>query len=85
MSMKFVVYKDQKKIVIDNAWAEEMEDFQNFMYDAYSKNKLREEEQVLNMQITSLNGKKIEDGEIEDFDNEEMEVGGIDWSQETVN
>lgn len=83
--MKFIIYRGQKKITIDNAMVPNFNSFESLMDDLNLSNFILADLQLYDVKITSTRGMVLEDEEI---DNEEIEKEvseGINWVQETVN
>lgn len=83
--MKFVIYKGQQKITIENALVPDMQNFERLMDDMTLQNSMMADMLLHNIQITSMRGISPEDME---FVNEEVEKEifyGINWTKETVN
>lgn len=82
--MKFVIYRGQKKITIDNAVFPNVTNFEKLMDDYPMSNFRLADLQLYDVKITSTRG-LLEDQEIVDEEIEKEVYEGINWTQETVN
>jgi hypothetical protein len=83
--MKFVIYKSEKKITVDNALVEDIYTFVKLMGDYGGSELSFADLQLYNVRITSVRGMLLEEGEIgyEEIGGEAYE--GINCRLETVN
>jgi hypothetical protein len=82
--MKFVVYRGQKKITVDNAWVPDKSNFAQLLSDADDEI-IIENLQLHQIRITSTRSVLFDEQFIESEELEKEIYDGINWSQETVN
>jgi hypothetical protein len=82
--MKLIIYKDQKKITVDNITIPDEAELENLIEETHDQEITLKELQLYNLQVIATRSIMSE----EDTDTEEIKPemeSGINWYQETVN